>query len=135
MRAYCSKTNQLAVPPHFIVCEMSYVKKLCKFALCASCVTQNLTRATEHRRKCLECVSRNQSRLKLSHSVRSSSFASLPPTLQTLVVLVCHILCQTYYYLVYIKKTNLMQSSSMFIGNCKIALHVSVAFCVHLQEH
>ena len=25
-----------------------------------------------------------------------------------------------------------MQSSSMFIGNCKIALHVSVAFCVHI---
>jgi len=36
---------------------------------------------------------------------------------------------------IYIKKTNLMQSSSMFIGNCKIALYVSVAFCVHLQEH
>ena len=28
-----------------------------------------------------------------------------------------------------------MQSSSMFIGNCNIALHVSDAFCVHLQEH
>jgi len=34
------------------------------------------------------------------------------------------------------KENNLMQSSSMFIGNCKIALlHVSAAFCVHLQEH
>ena len=38
-------------------------------------------------------------------------------------------------FLIYIKKTNLMQSGSMFIGNCKISLHVSVAFCVHLQEH
>ena len=28
-----------------------------------------------------------------------------------------------------------MQSSSMFIGNCKIVLHVSAAFCVQLQEH
>ena len=36
---------------------------------------------------------------------------------------------------IYIKKTNLIYSSSMFIGNCKIALHVSAAFCVHLQEH
>ena len=40
-----------------------------------------------------------------------------------------------HHTLIYIKKTNLMQSSSMFIGNCKIALHVSAAFCVHLQEH
>ena len=40
-----------------------------------------------------------------------------------------------HHTLIYIKKTNLMQSSSMFIGNCEIALHVSVAFCVHLQEH
>ena len=39
------------------------------------------------------------------------------------------------YVSICIKKTNLMQSSSMFIGNCKIALHVSVAFCVHLQKH
>ena len=28
-----------------------------------------------------------------------------------------------------------MQLGSMFIGNCKIPLHVSDAFCVHLQEH
>ena len=28
-----------------------------------------------------------------------------------------------------------MQLSSMFICNCNIALHVSDAFCVHLQEH
>ena len=28
-----------------------------------------------------------------------------------------------------------MQLGSMFIGNCNIALHVSDAFCVHLQEH
>ena len=40
-----------------------------------------------------------------------------------------------HHTLIYIKKTNLMQSSSMFIGNCQIALHVSAAFCVHLQEH
>ena len=40
-----------------------------------------------------------------------------------------------HHTLIYIKKTNLMQSSSMFIGNCKIAVHVSVAFCVHLQEN
>ena len=40
-----------------------------------------------------------------------------------------------HHTLIYIKKTNLMQSSSMFIGNCKIALHISAAFCVHLQEH
>jgi len=40
-----------------------------------------------------------------------------------------------HHTLIYIKKTNLMQSSSMFIGNCKTAVHVSVAFCVHLQEH
>ena len=40
-----------------------------------------------------------------------------------------------HHTLIYIKKTNLMQSSSMFIGNCKIAVHVSAVFCVHLQEH
>jgi len=40
-----------------------------------------------------------------------------------------------HHTLIYIKKTNLMQSSSMFIGNCQIALHVSAAFCVHLQAH
>jgi len=28
-----------------------------------------------------------------------------------------------------------MQLSSMFISNCNITLHVSVAFCVHPQEH
>ena len=28
-----------------------------------------------------------------------------------------------------------MQLGSTFICNCNIALHVSVAFCVHLQEH
>ena len=50
-------------------------------------------------------------------------------------VQMCKIKRATEVRNVYIKKTNLMQSSSMFIGNCKIALHVSVAFCVHLQEH
>ena len=33
------------------------------------------------------------------------------------------------------KRINLMQLGSMFICNCNIALHVSDAFCVHLQEH
>ena len=28
-----------------------------------------------------------------------------------------------------------MQLGSMFICNCNIALHVSDALCVHLQEH
>ena len=28
-----------------------------------------------------------------------------------------------------------MQLDSMFICNCNIALHVSDAFCVHLQKH
>ena len=28
-----------------------------------------------------------------------------------------------------------MQLGSMFIYNCNIVLHVSDAFCVHLQEH
>ena len=28
-----------------------------------------------------------------------------------------------------------MQLGSMFICNCNIAVHVSDAFCVHLQEH
>jgi len=28
-----------------------------------------------------------------------------------------------------------MQLGSMFISNCNIALHVSEAFCIHLQEH
>ena len=37
--------------------------------------------------------------------------------------------------LVYIKRTNVMQLGSMFICNCNIAVHVSDAFCVHLQEH
>ena len=29
----------------------------------------------------------------------------------------------------------MMQLGSMFICNCNIGLHVSDAFCVHLQEH
>ena len=33
------------------------------------------------------------------------------------------------------KRTNVMQLGSMFICNCNIAVHVSEAFCVHLQEH
>ena len=33
------------------------------------------------------------------------------------------------------KRTNVMQLGSMFICQCNIALHVSDAFCVHLQEH
>jgi hypothetical protein len=28
-----------------------------------------------------------------------------------------------------------MQLGSMFISNCNITLHVSDAFCVHLQEY
>ena len=36
---------------------------------------------------------------------------------------------------IYIKITNVMQLGSMFICNCNIALHVSDAFCVHLQVH
>ena len=37
--------------------------------------------------------------------------------------------------LIYINITNVMQPGSMFISNCNIALHVSDAFCFHLQEH
>ena len=40
-----------------------------------------------------------------------------------------------HHKLIYIKRTNVMQLGSMFICNCNIALHVSEAFCVHLQEH
>ena len=36
---------------------------------------------------------------------------------------------------IYIKRTNVMQLGSMFICNYNIALHVSDAFCVHIQEH
>ena len=36
---------------------------------------------------------------------------------------------------IYIKRINVMQLGSMFICNCNIAVHVSDAFCVHLQEH
>ena len=44
--------------------------------------------------------------------------------------------CILYIYIyIYIKRTNVMQLGSMFICNCNIALHVSDAFCVHLQEH
>ena len=40
-----------------------------------------------------------------------------------------------WWKLIYIKRTNVMQLGSMFICNCNIALHVSDAFCVRLQEH
>ena len=40
-----------------------------------------------------------------------------------------------HHKLIYIKRTNVMQLGSMFICNWNIALHVSDAFCVHLQEH
>ena len=40
-----------------------------------------------------------------------------------------------HHKLIYIKRTNVMQLGSMFICNCNIALHVSDAFCVRLQEH
>ena len=40
-----------------------------------------------------------------------------------------------HHKLIYIKRTNVMQLGSMFICNCDIALHVSDAICVHLQEH
>jgi len=36
---------------------------------------------------------------------------------------------------IYIKRTNVMQLGSMFICNYNIAVHVSDAFCFHLQEH
>ena len=46
------------------------------------------------------------------------------------------VLSHTFTYLIYIyKRINVMQLGSMFICNCNIALHVSDAFCVHLQEH
>jgi len=37
--------------------------------------------------------------------------------------------------MLYIKRTNVMQLGNMFICNCNIALHISDAICVHLQEH
>ena len=40
-----------------------------------------------------------------------------------------------HHKLIYIKRTNVMQLGSMFICNYNIAVHVSDAFCVHLQEH
>ena len=40
-----------------------------------------------------------------------------------------------HHKLMYIKRTNVMQLGSMFICNCNITVHVSDAFCVHLQEH
>ena len=40
-----------------------------------------------------------------------------------------------HHKLIYIKRTNVMQLSSMFISNCNNALHVSDAFCVHPQRH
>ena len=40
-----------------------------------------------------------------------------------------------HHKLIYIKRTNVMQLGIMFICNCSIVLHVSDAFCVHLQEH
>ena len=39
-----------------------------------------------------------------------------------------------HHKLIYIKRTNVIQLGSVFICNCNIALHVSDAFCVHLQE-
>ena len=56
-------------------------------------------------------------------------------TNKTKLIIFFYVWVSVHHTLIYIKKTNLMQSSSMFIGNCKIAVHVSVAFCVHLQEH
>ena len=40
-----------------------------------------------------------------------------------------------YIYIYIYKRTNVMQLDSKFICNCNITLHVSDAFCVHLQEH
>ena len=46
-----------------------------------------------------------------------------------------HVWVSVHHKLIYIKRTNVMQLGSMFICNCNIALHVSDAFCVYLQEH
>ena len=48
---------------------------------------------------------------------------------------VFYIWVSEHHNLIYIKRTNVMQLGSMFICNCNIALHVSDAFCVLLQEH
>ena len=49
--------------------------------------------------------------------------------------LIFYVWVSVHHKLIYIKRTNVMQLGSMFICNCNIALHVSDAFCVHLQEH
>ena len=42
--------------------------------------------------------------------------------------------CINSHTAIYIKRTNVTQLGSTFICNCNIALRVSDAFCVHLQE-
>ena len=53
----------------------------------------------------------------------------------TALVVSFYVRVSVHHKLIYIKRTNVMQLGSMFICNCNIALHVSDAFCVHLQEH
>ena len=50
--------------------------------------------------------------------------------------LIFYVWVSVHHKLIYIyKRTNVMQLGSKFICNCNIALHVSDAFCIHLQQH
>ena len=51
------------------------------------------------------------------------------------MLVIFYVWVSVHHKLIYIKRTNVMQLGSMFICNCNIALHVSDAFCIHLQEH
>jgi len=49
--------------------------------------------------------------------------------------LLFYVRVSVHHKIIYIKRNNMMQLGSMFICNCNIALHVSDAFCIRLEEH
>ena len=59
----------------------------------------------------------------------------LHPSKLRILLILFYVWVSVHHKLIYIKRTNVMQLGSMFICSCNIALHVSDALCVHLQEH
>jgi len=82
----------------------------------------------------IKCMEEIKSRLKLGNACYYSVQNLLSSSLLSKKLKIKIDRTKILVY-IYIKRTNVMQFGSMFICNCNIALHVSDAFCLHLQEH
>jgi len=104
---------------------MSYAKKLCRFALCVSYVTQDVARVnwieTEMFGMCKE-----ESEPAKAVTFCEVVIVRLSPSLQRLVLLVCPILCKRYYY--FIIFSHVLCSELIFRGGIYVGDYTRFSF-------